>query len=481
MSNISLKDKAVNGFKWSLIDNVANSGITFLVGLVLARLLSPVEFGILAIVIIFINLSNTIVDGGFTTALIRKNDATDDDYNTVFYSNIVLSLLLMLILIASSSWIANFFEQPILADVLPVMSVIVMINAVAIIQRTLLIKAIDFKTQAYISLIASLLSGIVGIWLAFAGYGVWSLVWQQLSRQTLLTILLWSVAKWQPSLRFSLSSFRDLFGFGSKLLIANIISSLYRNAFLVVIGKVYSASDLGQYNRADQFNNIFTLNLTQIIQKVNLPLLSKIQDDAERLQFSFRKAIIYSSLVSFFGVFALAAMAKPIVAILVGEQWLPSVYYLQIMCCYGAIYPIQNINVDMLSVMKRSDLYLRLEIIKKILFIGVILVGCFYALHYMLWAAVVYYYIEFFINSYYSHQLVGYGTRSQIRDLLPSFIICFIVALFVWSISLFNIEYWIMLLCQVVLYFVFHWLIYIIFRYQEEVELFNILKKYISY
>ena len=448
MSDGDLQNKTLNGIKWSLIDNVANSGITFLVGLVLARLLSPVEFGIIGIVTIFINLSNTIVDGGFITALIRKPNVDDKDLNTVFYSNLFVSILLVVFFSFASKWVSVFFELSILLKIIPIMSLLLMINALSLIHKTLLVIRIDFKAQALVSFCASVLSGIVGISLAYYGYGIWSLVVQQILRQTLLTLLFWVSSKWSPSLIFSIDRFKDLFGFGSKILLANLINSIYKDIFLIVIGKMYTPTDLGQYNRAEQFNSIFSNNLTLVIQKVMLPVLSKMQDNKYILQNAFKKFLCYSGFVTFILVFALSAVAKPFLVLLLGEQWLPAVEYLQIMCCYGAIYPLQIMNVNLLNVFKCSDKVLKLEVVKKILFLGVIASGFIFELKYMLWFAVIYYYIEFILNSWYSERLIGFGTFKQVRSLFPYWFVSIVISLIVWFISFLNISYGFMLFIQ---------------------------------
>ncbi len=449
MQDQNLTHKALGGLKWSLIDNLANSGITFLVGIVLARLLSPTEFGILGIITIFINLSNTIIDGGFATALIRNPKADEKDYNTVFYINLLFSLVLMGILCCCSPLLARFFTQPILARIMPVMSILLVVNAFAIIQRTLLIKKVDFKTQAKISLIASIGSGIIGISMALASFHIWSLVAQQLSRQILLTLFLWVYNSWRPKLLFSKERFRDLFGFGYKVLLANLMNSIYKDIFLVVVGKMYPAEQLGQYNRADQFNQICTTNLAGIIQKVTFPILSEVQHDKERFSMAFKKVLGYSSIVTFALVLGLAATAKPLLMILVGEQWLPAVKYLQIMCLYGAIYPIQILNANILNIVKKSNLLLRLEVIKKCLFIFVIITGFFFELEYMLWAATIYYYIEFFLNSWYTERYTNFGTWKQIKHLAPILLFSLLVSTAIGLLTLLPIPYWAMLCLQI--------------------------------
>ena len=457
--------------KWGLLDNLANSGITFLVGLVLARMLSPTEFGILGIITIFINLSVVIIDGGFATALIRKPNATQDDYNTVFYVNILVSVVLIGLLCLSARPIASFFDQPLLVYVLPAMSIMLLFNAGSLIQKTILIKQLDFKSQAFVSLVSSISSGVIGITVAYRGYGVWALAAQQISRQLIMMVGLWIANHWFPALRFSTRSFKELFGFGAKLLAANVINSLYKDMFLAVIGKMYSARDLGYYNRADQFNMIFSTNFGQIVQKVSLSSLSQVQDDGERLRNAYRKLVRYTGLFSFAAVFGLAAIAKPLIVTLIGEKWLPSVYLLQIMSLYAAIYPLQQLNLNILNVKKRSDRFLRLEIIKKFLFIPVIAVGFFFELQFMIWAAVLYYYMEFFINGWYSYSLTGYGTWQQVKDLCPMYLISLIISVAVWSLTLTNLPYLPMFLLQIVVAVVFYAVVYAIFGLPEYHEI----------
>lgn len=463
----SSKSKTVNGFKWGVIDNFANSGVTFLVGLVLARLLSAEEFGVLGIITIFINLSITIIDGGLATALIRKKNVNELEYNTVFYSNLCISIFLMLLLLVSSDFIASFFEQPILSSTLSVMSLVLLINAFSLLPKTILIRNLDFKSQAIFSLVSSLLSGIIGITMAYCGFGVWSLVGQQLSRQTFLMCGYWIAGKWRPRWMFSRTCFIDLFGFGSKLLVANLINSIFKDSFLTVIGKIYSPRDLGFYNRAEQFNTILSSNFGQIVRKVSLPSLSQIQDDEERLRATYRKLMRYIAILSFAAVFTLAAVAEPLIIVLIGEKWLPSVKLLQIMSLYAAIYPLNMLNLNVLNLRRRSDYLLKLEIIKKILFIPVIAVGFFFKLEVMLWAAVIYYYIEFFINGWYSKRLIGYGIFDQVKDLSGVYIISMFVAILVYTMTALSLSNWLILISQL---FVSVLLLVIIYKITKQPE-----------
>ena len=273
----SLKHKTVRGVGWSFIDNISNQGVTFLVGLVLARLLTPEEYGIMAMITIFIAVSNSIVDSGFSNALIRKVDIRRIDYNTVFFFNLLVSVFLYVVLYVISPFISTFFKEPILTEVTRVIGWVLIINALGIIPRTILVKEVDFKTQTKVSLISSISSGVVGIGMALAGMGVWSLVGQQLSRQFLNTLFLWVYCKWRPLWEFSGRSFREMFGFGSKLLVSGLIDTVYKNIYYLVIGRFYTSAQLGQYTRAEQFNMIFSSNLTSVVQRVSYPVLSSIQ------------------------------------------------------------------------------------------------------------------------------------------------------------------------------------------------------------
>lgn len=431
----SLKNKTVKGVSWSFIDSVSNHGITFLVGLVLARLLTPEDYSLLGIIVIFISVFNSIVDSGFSNALIRKNDATDKDYNTVFLSNLAISVVLCAALYLLAPAIAYFFNRPPLTDLLKVMSFIIIINAFAIIQRTILMKNIDFKTQTKISLISSLSSGIVGIGMAVADYGVWTLVGQQLSRQGLNTAFLWVFAKWYPRLQFSRQSFKDLFGFGWKILVSSLIATIWNEIYKVVIGKCYAPSTLGQYTRADQFASIFSSNMTTVIQRVSYPILSTVQDDKVRLKAGYKRIIKVAMLPTFVLMLGMAGGAKSMIQVLVGDQWLPAVPFLQIICFQMMLYPLHSLNLNMLQVEGRSDLFLRLEIIKKAIAVGPIILGIFVGIYWMLIGSVFTGIISYYLNAYYSGPAIEYPIKEQVKDILPSFGIAMMMCMAVYAMS----------------------------------------------
>jgi O-antigen/teichoic acid export membrane protein len=444
----SLKSKTVKGISWSFIDAFANQGITFLVGLILARLLSPAEFGIIGIIGIFIAVSNTIVDSGFSNALIRKPDAQNIDYNTVFYFNLLIGVLFYGLIFLFAPVISSFFNEPLLTPLSRVLGIVLIINAFGIIQKTLLTKNIDFKKQTNISLIASVTSGIVGIVMAFSGYGVWSLAGQQLSRQGLNTVFLWIYNKWRPVLEFSIQSFKELFGFGSKLLLSGLLETIYQNIHTLVIGKYFSAAQLGQYSRANQFKSVFSSNLTAVFQRVYYPILSQIQNEQDRLLLIYRRIIKTNMLISFTMLLGLAAISKPLIVILIGEKWLMAAKFLPILCFAGMLYPLHATNLNILQVKGYSNLFLKLEIVKKMIGCIPIVIGIFYGIEIMLWSAVIVSFVSLFVNGFYSKRLLNYSMWEQLKDIFPSFSISSSIAFIVWSCQLLNIPYLCILILQ---------------------------------
>lgn len=445
----SLKNKTVKGVSWSFVDNIANTGISFLVGLILARILTPEEYGLIGIITIFIAVFNSIVDSGFSNALIRKNDAKDIDFNTVFISNMVMSIILFFALFFSASLIADFFEQPQLKPLTQVMASIVIINAFAIIQRTILVKRIDFKTQTKVSLIASITSGVIGIGMAFYGFCVWSLVGQQISRQLLNTLFLWLYTKWCPKLQFSWNSFKELFNFGWKLLVSGLIDTVWKEIYQIVIGKCYSAATLGQYTRAQQFGSIFSSNLSTIIQRVSYPVLSTMQNNKERMKDGYRRVIKVTMLVTFVLMLGLSAVSKPMIQVLVGDQWLIAAAFLPIICLQMMLYPLHSLNLNMLAVQGRSDLFLKLEIIKKCIGVIPLLLGIFIDIYWMLWGSVGTGLFAYYLNSYYSGRFLDYPITAQVKDILPSFGIAVVMAIVTYAVSFLPLSPFVLLPLQV--------------------------------
>jgi teichuronic acid exporter len=432
---MSLKQKSVSGLFWSFIDSFASQGVQLIVGIILARILSPREFGLIGMLTIFIAVSQSFIDSGFTSALIRKPNCTQNDYSTIFYFNVFISVLLYLLLLILSQSISSFFKEPQLKPLIQVLGIGLIFNSLAIIQRTILTKDLNFKLQMQVSIIASVGAGIIAVYFAFMGYGVWSLVALTLSRFGLTSLLLWTWAKWKPILNFSQSSFKELFSFGSKLLVSGLIDTIYKNVYNLLIGKFFSAVELGYYTQADQFQNFPSQSLNGIISRVSFPILSKIQDDKIKLRESYQRLIKSTMIITFVLMIGLAAVAKPLVLTLIGEKWLPTVIYLQMLCFVGMFYPLHALNLNMLQVQGRSDLFLRLEVVKKIIAIPTLIIGVIFGIKLMILGMFVNTIIAFYLNSYWSGRFIGYSTLRQIKDILPSFFLAIAVGLLVYFIG----------------------------------------------
>lgn len=424
---MSLKSRTVNSLFWSFTENFLSQAIQFIVGIILARLLSPSEFGLIGMLTIFIAISQSFIDSGFSSALIRKKHCSTADYSTVFYYNGIISVILYVILFISSGNIASFFNEPSLEDLIQVLGLSLILNSLGIIQRTIMTRDLDFKTQTRASVIASLGSGLVAIIMAFKGFGVWSLVALTLLRFGLNSILLWVWSTWRPSFIFSYKSFHELFGFGYKLLLSGLIDTIYKNIYLLIIGKFFSARELGYYTRADQFKNFPSSNITAIIQRVSYPALSMLQDEPDNLKAAYKKLIKSTMFITFILMIGLAAVSEPLIISLIGVKWQESVVYLQMLCFVGMMYPLHALNLNILNVKGRSDLFLKLEIIKKVLAVPVIVVGVMFGIKIMIAGMMVNSLISYYLNSYWSGQFINYPLKEQVIDILPSFLIALIM------------------------------------------------------
>lgn len=446
----SLKNKTVKGVAWSGIDNVVQMGVSFVVSIVLARLLSPDDYGLLGIILIFTEVCNALINGGFTTALIRKPNATDDDFNTSFIVNLGMSLVLYAVVFLCSPLIADFFHREELVNLTRVASLGMIIGALALVQQTRLTMRIDFKSQTKITFASSIASGVVGITMALLGCGVWALVAQQLMNQGLRTVLLWMVNKWIPRLRFSSESFHELFGFGWKVMLSGLLDTVWKELYQVVVGKFYTPATLGQYTRSKQFAKLFSSNLTSVIQRVTYPVLSNIQDDRERMVSAYRRIIKVTMFVTAISMFALGAVSEPLLYCLIGPKWHEAATYLPFICLTGSTYPLHAINLNMLAVQGRSDLLLGLEVIKKIIGIAPLTVCIFYGIMPMLWVSVITTIIAYFLNSHWSGKLIGYSSWDQIRDFAPSYGAAMLIALSVWFLKFLPITPWLILPLQII-------------------------------
>lgn len=447
----SLKQKTVSGLIWSFIDSLAGSGIQFIIGIILARLLSPREFGLIGMIMVFIAISETFINSGFSSALIRKKNCTDKDYSTVFIFNLIVGILFVILLQIAAKPISIFFNEPELIKLIKVFSLVLIIDSISIIQRTILTKRVDFKLQAKISVIASVISGIISISLAYYGYGVWSLVFQRVSKQIVNSSLLWLLNKWYPKLIFCKKSFQELFGFGSKLLLSGLIDNLYRNIYYLVIGKFFSATDLGYYTRANEFSSLPSQHLNGIIGKVSYPILSMIQDDIGRLKLNYTRLIRSTMFLTFILMMGMAATSESIIIVLIGEQWRDSIIYLQLLCFVGMMYPLHALNLNMLQVQGRSDLFLKLEIIKKVIAIPTIIIGMYWGIKIMIIGMMVNTLVAYYLNSYWSGKMLNYSFAQQIKDITPSFLLAITMGSIVYTLgAVLNISFLYKLIIQTV-------------------------------
>jgi len=453
MAEQSLREKTVRGVGWSAIDNVAQYAVSFIVSIVLARLLTPDDYGLLGIISIFTAISTALINGGFTNALIRKKDVNENDYNTSFIINLAVSIILYIIIFFSAPLIAVFFEHEELVLLTRVSTFSIVIGALAIVPQTRLTKRIDFKTQTRITLSAAIVSGIVGIVMAICGCGVWSLVAQLLSSQFIKTTLLWLYTHWIPKLLFSKNSFNDLFGFGWKMLLSELINAVWKELYQVVIGKFYSPAALGQYTRANQFSQLFSSNLTNVIQRVTFPVLSDIQDDKIRMLNAYRRIIKTSMFITATSMFFLGAVSEPLLYCLIGPKWHEASIYLPFICISSSLYPLQAINLNMLQVQGRSDLFLGLEVVKKALGMIPLFVGILVGIIPMLCVNIIISIMSYFLNSFFSGKLLGYSTKMQIKDIAPSYLIATGIALVVWFLKYLSLSMWIILPLQIMVGF----------------------------
>ena len=450
MAEQSLKDKTVKGTFWSAADAFLGQGVTFLVGIVLARLLSPEEYGLIGIVTIFTTVLLGFIDCGFSNSLIRKPEVTDVDYNTMFIVNMVMSIAMCMLLYVIAPSIAVFFDRPPLVALVRIMGLLLILQALSIVQNTILSRSIDFKTKTKASLISAVSSGILGIAIALLGFGVWSLVAQQLSRQLIYSVCLWSFSTWWPKLKFSIESFKYMWGFGWKLLVSGLLDRVWAELYQIVVGKFYNPATLGQYTRSKEYASLFSRNLTSIVQRVSYPVISQVQDDKERMVSAYRKIIKTTMFVTAVAMISMGAVAEPFIFCLIGPQWQQAASFLPLICVSMSLYPLHAINLNMLQVMGRTDIFLYIEIIKKIIAIIPIGLGIFVGIYWMLVGSIVIGIISFFLNSYYSGVKLGYSTWMQLRDIAPSYGVASVVAIAVYFLKYLPISNWIILPIQII-------------------------------
>ena len=428
----SLKDRSITAFLWVIIDKLGSSVINFIVNIVLARLLVPEDFGLIAMVMIFFELSSVFIQSGFAFALIREKEISEIDKSTTFVFNFIVALFFYGLLFLTAPIIANFFEQAILVWIIRIMGINLVVESFAIIQHAVLTQKIDFKTQTKVRFVAVVSSGGIAIVLAVSGFGVWSLVGKIGIMTLVSTICLWIVSPWRLSLKFSWTSFRKLFGFGSKLLIEALIDKFFRQIVQVLIGKFFSVSILGFYHQANNFCNLAANNFQQAIQKVTYPVLAKLQGNQEKLKAAYRQILLMSTFIIVPVMIFMGIMAEPLLLFMIGEKWLPAVPFLQLLCIAGVTYHFNAINLDLLLVLGKVNLCVQLEVIKKFVFGIAILIGMQFGIYGLLVGQVIANYIAIFINTYYADKFLSYPLLEQLGDIFPGLLIAGVTSLTVY-------------------------------------------------
>ncbi|WP_318443302.1 lipopolysaccharide biosynthesis protein [Photobacterium leiognathi] len=413
-----LKQKTTNGLKWSAIERISTQAIQLSVMLILGRMLGPEAFGLVGMLAIFIAISQTFVDSGFSNALIRKQDRNESDYATTFYFNIAVSLSCYVLLFICAPCIADFYHKPELINLTRVLSFVILANAFAVVQRTRLTVAMDFKTQAKASLFSVGCSTIVALTLAYYNFGVWALVGQTLSFSITNVFLLNMFYPWLPKCGFSKKSFKELFGFSSKLLVSSLLNTIYTNIYQIIIGKLFSAEQLGLFTQANNLSSMPAMTLTGIIQRVTYPMMSNIQNDQKALDKAYLLTLRLAAVVIFPIIIGLGLVAKPLLTVLLGQEWQSAAELMTILCIGYMLYPIHAINLNLLQVKGRSDLFLKLEIIKKVITTIVLVITVPLGIKAICIGMVIQSYLALFINTYYTEKLSSLTMIKQFKALI---------------------------------------------------------------
>lgn len=414
-----IKKQTLSGVKWTAIERFSIQGVQFILGIVIARFLTPADYGLIGMISIFFAISQTLIDSGISTALVRKLDRNDVDFSTAFYFNIVVATICAAILYIIAPWIAEFFNQPLLSPIAKISSINLIIGAFGAIQYTQLTIAINFKTPAKINFIAAVISGVICLILAFIGFGVWALVWQTIIANLLKTIMLWIISRWRPKFIFSKSSFRGMFGYGNKLLISGLINTIYSEMTTIVIGKFYTPASLGNYTRGQSMASLPVGIISDMFNRVTFPIFAKIQEDQDKLIRVYRDYISLIMMAVVFIVLLLVSLAKPIIVLLLTEKWAGAIIFLQVYAFAVLIDPICYLNVNLLKVVGRTDLVLKLEIIKKSIATGILFAAVPFGVLAICISKVIYGQIAVILNTYYTGKLFSLGYWTQIKDFLP--------------------------------------------------------------
>lgn len=433
---MSLKQKTLYGFIWSAAEAIFIKGLSFIAMLILARWLGPTDFGLIGMIAVFIGIGTSLVDSGMTSSIIRTPNAEDSDFSTVFYINMAMSFLVYALLFFSAPFIAEFYEQEILTNVVRVYCLGFIISAFSAVQLAILKKEMNFKRLASFNAPSTLIGVAVGLSLGYYKFGVWSIVAMFLSTQLVLSLLLWINAQWKPSFNFSKQKLIYHYNFGYKIMLTGLLDTIFKNSYNVIIGKFFPVQTLGHYERAQRFNDYPSLTLTAIINQVTYPMLSKLQNDIPKLSEVYRRLLRLTFFVISPLMLGCAAIATPLFEIVLGELWLPAIPFFQILSVGALLYPVHAFNLNVLQVYGRSDLSLRIEMIKKVIWVFVIFIGFQFGLMGLVWSGVITSYICLPINMFYSSQLITYNIKNQMLDLIP----ILVLAGFTFLIMYFSVD-----------------------------------------
>jgi len=451
-----------SSFVWRILERSGVQGIQFVLSIVLARLLQPEEYGVVALLSIFIAIASVFVQSSFSTALIQKKKADNCDFSSVFFLSLFVAFSLYFLLYVSAPMIAGFYGNEIICPVIRVLAITLFFGAINSVQMASVSRTMQFKRYFLSSMGGIIGSGIISVVLAYKGYGVWSLVAQQLINNMLVTMILWFTVKWRPSLLFSLHKIRELFSFGWKLLVSALLDTIFRNLYGLVIGKLYDADRLGFFNRGQQFPAVIASSLDGSIQSVMLPALSSLQDDLASVKTLMRRSMMTSSYLLLPLMVGLASIAKPMVSVLLTDKWLPCVPFLQLACISYALYPIHTANLTAINAIGRSDVFLKLEVMKKIVTIILLIVSIPFGIYAMAIGQVISSIIATIINTYPNKKLLNYTYFEQIKDLLPPLVLSFVMGSCVYMVGFLPLDTRMRLGVQIVLgaaiYIGFSWL-----------------------
>ena len=470
----------MNGLMWKTLQTFASTGLSFFFMIFMTRLLTPDDYGLIGMLAVFIALSQAFIDSGFGQALVRKQDITSVDESTVFYFNVIASALCYIILYIAAPFISSFYEMPILSDILRLQGIILIISSLSSIQALICSIKLDFKTPTYVGLISSFLSGILGIIIAHMGYGVWALVWQQILLAVFTTIAYYVMTSWKPTWEFSYTTFREMFSFGSKLLGARLINIFYNKLAPIVIGKRYSAAELGLFLKSEQLASFPASSFMGIISGVSYPVLCQLQNDKERLCSAYKRFIGVTAFLLFPFMIYLSFYGEQLMVALFGNQWAAAGKYMEIMCIPWMTVPIQSLNLNLLQVVGRSDLLLRLEIIGKILGFSVLMIVLPISVLAVCIGYTVTAYLSFFINTYYTAKFIDYPLIHQVRDILRTILLSIFVVGVAYLITSFIDGSFIQLIVGFIIASILYALLAYSFKMKEYIQVIDLVKETIS-